>query len=521
MDEPETPLGLTDPTQLLQLVMDNIPQFIFWKDSASVYLGCNENFARAAGVESPADVVGKTDFELAWKQEEAEFFREVDRRVMDSGVAEHNIVEPQLQADGRQAWLRTNKVPLRDASGTVVGILGTFEDITVERANEERLRHSQRMESVGRLAGGVAHDFNNMLAGILGAAELLQSDVGRTGRGHDLLRIVVRSAQRAADLTGKLLAFSRRGQLERRPTNLHEVVDDAVAILTRSIDRRITIEVERGAERSLVMGDPSELETALINLGINARDAIEGEGRIRIATREVVLDVDDPRCATSSLEPGEYIELEVSDTGSGIPEDVVDRVFEPFFTTKDVGAGTGLGLAAVYGAVNEHGGAVTLEGRPGVGARFSITLPHCELAPVLESSAEPAAVPAPMTRPMRVLVVDDESAIRTVVRHVLEDLGYKVTLARDGREGLEIFSSDPQGFDGVLLDVVMPRMSGHECLRELRALRPDVRVLMSSGFTRDVTIESSGEDAVAGFLKKPYRPAELTEALAKLLHDVE
>lgn len=517
MDESDVPPALSDPARLLQLVMDNIPQFIFWKDRRSVYLGCNENFARAAGVGCPVGIVGKTDHDLAWKDEEAEFFREVDRRVMDSGVAEHNIVEPQLQADGRQAWLRTNKVPLFDEDGVVVGILGTFEDITAERAAEERLRHAQKMESIGRLAGGVAHDFNNMLGGILGAAELLQRQLDDSSKQQDLLRIIIRSGERAADLTSKLLAFSRRGQMERRPTDIHDAIRNTVSILGGSIDRRITVDMQLDALQRTVLGDPSELETALLNLGINARDAVEGDGCIQIRTRDAEVVEGDTERGPISLSPGPYVEVEVTDTGKGIPDELTDRVFEPFFTTKDVGAGTGLGLAAVYGVVTEHGGAITLQGRPGEGARFTILLPTSELRPAPEVSRPPSLSAA--RGQMRILVVDDEEPIRKVVQQLLGELGYEVTLASDGREAIERFAADPAAFDAVLLDVVMPRMGGEECLHELRALRPDVRVLMSSGFTQDMTVDAFSEGAASGFLKKPYHVDELSEALAKLLRD--
>ena len=505
-------LGVDNPEQLLQQVMDSIPQFIFWKDRNSVYLGGNEKFARAAGVDSPADLIGKDDRDLVWKPEETEWFRTVDRRVMESGKPERNIVEPQLQADGRQAWLRTNKVPIFGNDGEVVGIVGTFEDITDERVAEQRNRHAQKMEAIGRLAGGMAHDFNNMLGGILGAADLLRADVGE-GRGPELLEIILHSAQRAADLTHKMLAFSRRGQMQRTSTDLHTTIGDAASILGRSIDRRIAIELDLAAKRSVVLGDHAELEAAILNLGINARDAIDGAGRIDISTSDVTIEGAGCYQGSFVLAAGEYIELRVRDTGPGVPEAIRERIFEPFFTTKSVGAGTGLGLAAVFGAVSEHGGAVALVGGSG-GACFRLLLPITDRPAAVD--ARRRSPPTEVLGRPRILVVDDEPAIRDIVCLTLDGLGYQTVRARNGVEALEIFAVRPQSFDAVILDVVMPEMGGHDCLRELQRIDPSVRVLMSSGFADDVMIEESDE-AVYAFLKKPYHPGELSRTLARVL----
>jgi PAS domain S-box-containing protein len=503
---------LDDPTRLLQLVMDNIPQFIFWKDRNSVYLGCNAKVAQAAGVGRPENIVGKTDFDLAWKREEAEFFREVDERVMSSDTAEYHIIEPQQNAEGKQAWLETNKIPLHDAAGNVVGILGTYEDITTRKQSEEALRHAQKMDSIGQLAGGVAHDFNNMLVGILGAAELLRRGKLGAPESTALLDLIVHSGQRAADLTGKLLTFSRRGRMQARVLDVHQAIDDALAILSRSIDRRVEIRKSFCSEPPLVRGDPAELESAILNLGINARDAMPEGGILEITTSTLELDAQECQTPSGDLQPGRYVEIQVRDTGHGIPEEIRARVFEPFFTTKGQGLGTGLGLAAVYGAVTEHGGAITLRSEVGTGTLFRILLPLARgdtLQPL-------ASDQKPTSRAERgtVLVIDDEEAIRTVSSLMLRDLGYETLTAEDGLAGLTLFETHRGSIRAVLLDVNMPHMDGRDCLKRLRRLDPHVRIIMCSGFTEEALERDGADQGIAVFLKKPFRRADLAAAIA-------
>ncbi|MEN9578864.1 MAG: hypothetical protein RJA70_1873 [Pseudomonadota bacterium] len=641
---------LGNPARLLQLVMDNIPQFIFWKDRQSVYLGCNQNFAEAAGVSDPSDIVGKTDFDLAWKREEAEFFRQVDQRVMTSGKAEYHIIEPQLQADGKHAWLETNKVPLFDGEGQVVGILGTFEDITqrilaeqalrereqnlrvtlnaiaegviatdsngnitrinpvavallgspadaigaplasvylpraiagdnaegapagetrdalalvrqtlspqrspllslptaagrtlevtetaspilndagaligmvvvfsdisAQRRVEAQLRHSQKMDSIGQLAGGIAHDFNNMLSGIISASDLIYLKTAEPST-RQLASMILHSAQRAAELTAKLLSFSRRAHWQNRPLDVHRAVRDVVGILQRSVSRDITLTLQLEAESSGVLGDPAEFETTILNLAINARDAMKDRGgALLIRSVNTVLDSEDCARSPFELSPGLYLQLTVEDTGMGISPEDLPRIFEPFFTTKPVGEGTGLGLSAVYGVVQAHRGSVQVSSAPGEGTVFTLLLPvHGE--EVREVSVNPQRLPRGDGK--AVLVVDDEEVLRSMASILLEQLGYRVYLAADGQQAVELYSEKGSDIDCVLLDVIMPRKNGHETFLELQEMNPGVRVLMTSGFTQEAVLEKLEQQGVRGFLKKPYRRSELAQAIADAL----
>jgi two-component system, cell cycle sensor histidine kinase and response regulator CckA len=431
---------------------------------------------------------------------------------MSSDKAEYHIIEPQQNADGKQAWLETNKIPLHDAAGNVVGILGTYEDITLKRQSEEALRHAQKMDSIGQLAGGVAHDFNNMLVGILGAAELLRRGKLAAPESTALLDLIVHSGQRAADLTGKLLTFSRRGRMQARLLDVHQAIDDALAILSRSIDRRVEIRRNFASNPPLVRGDPAELESAILNLGINARDAMPDGGILEISTATLELGAADVQTPSLQLEPGRYVEILVRDTGHGIPEEIRARVFEPFFTTKGQGLGTGLGLAAVYGAVTEHGGAITLHSEVGKGTVFRILLPLAR-----GDTLQPAAGDQKLVdRPERgtVLVIDDEEAIRTISSLMLRDLGYETLTAEDGLAGLTLFETHRASIRAVLLDVNMPRMDGRDCLKRLRRLDPHVRIIMCSGFTEEALERDGADQGIAAFLKKPFRRDDLAAAIA-------
>ncbi len=514
MSSPPRAKDAWSTAQLLQLVMDNIPQHIFWKDRELRYLGCNRNFAKAGGFDRPEDLIGKCDFDMPWRHEESEFFRAVDRRVMASGKPEFHIIEPQLQADGRQAWLDTNKVPLCDENGEVVGILGTYEDITERKLAEEALQHAQKLEAIGQLAGGIAHDFNNLLGGIIGAADLIRGRMTESAEVRALAHEILKTSERAAELTSKLLAFSRRGRMQNEIIDLAEAVDNVTTLLRRSIDRRITLVVEQKATVSTVRGDASELESALLNLGLNARDAMPRGGILRITTDNVELSAEQCEGSTFQIVPGTYVRVRVEDSGTGIAPEIRGRIFEPFFTTKPRGEGTGLGLSAVYGAVCSHGGAVTVQdGADGKGTVFQIEIPTVQAPASLREPAVAGTVP----EGLRVLLIDDEPVIRSSASRLLQELGAVVQVAEDGDQGVQYFEAHRDEVDLVILDVIMPGCSGRECYRLLKAIRPDIRIIMSSGFTRDELIEDITEDGAAAVLKKPYGREGLTRALLRAL----
>jgi nitrogen-specific signal transduction histidine kinase/ActR/RegA family two-component response regulator len=395
-----------------------------------------------------------------------------------------------------------------------MGVVLVFRDITEQSRLEEQLRQSQKMDSIGQLAGGVAHDFNNMLGGIIGSAELLATRIGEDEKCSKFVTMIIDTAERAANLTGKLLAFSRKGKVLSSPVNIHGVIVDTIAILERSIDKRITIVHDLAAPHPIVIGDPSQIENAILNLGVNAGYAMPTGGTLILSTEEVVFGEDDCRESGFSLSPGPFIRITVQDEGVGMPPEVLERIFEPFFTTRGVGEGTGLGLSAVYGTVKNHHGAVHVESEEGQGTRVCLDLPcavHSD-APDGEEGQEEVH-----SGSGHILVVDDEAVIRMTSGTLIRDLGYEVTLAEDGEEALDLYRQDQERFDLVILDMVMPKLNGTDTFRRLRELDSDARVLISSGFTRDAGIGDLRDEGLLGFIKKPYRRSELSQVLSEIL----
>jgi PAS domain S-box-containing protein len=504
---------LRKKTQMLRLIMDHIPQSIFWKDRNSIYLGCNPEFLSGTDLKSASDIVGKTDYDMHWSAS-ADDYRRDDREVMETGIPKLNYEEFQKIATGEKLWLRTSKVPLRDASGAVVGVLGMSENITERKSLEGRLRQAQKMEAIGQLAGGIAHDFNNLLGGIMGYAELLLDSVRHDESLSVDVQEIIDTSQRAADLVAQLLAFSRRGKIQSVTVDIHEVIDKAVRLLEHTIDRKIVIERDFKAAARLIAGDPTQLQNAILNLAVNARDAMPDGGTLTFATDLVTLS--DEFCRQHGLSAGgrAYIEVSVTDTGIGMEKEILSQIFEPFFTTKVVGKGTGLGLAAVYGIVREHSGAISVVSEPGQGSIFQVYLPVAENESKTGSDGE-----GEQLTPCRatILIVDDEDSIRKTAARMLADLGYEVVTARNGREALQLYNACCDEIDLIILDMVMPIMNGRETLEELRKINSEARVLMSSGFNPGAQHDGVQNISSGNLVQKPYRKQDLARKVAAAL----
>ncbi len=396
-----------------------------------------------------------------------------------------------------------------EADGQLVLIV---RDVTRRRELEDQLKQSYKMDAVGQLAGGLAHDFNNMLGVIIPAADMLSTRVGEDGTVRRLLDGIRQAAGQAESLTQKLLAFSRKGRVISIPVDLHAVIDDVVGLLERSLDRRIAIEREHAAARAVVVGDPNQLEGALLNLGINARDAMPEGGRLCFRTAR--LQLEEPRTMSGHfvLDTGAYVQVEVRDTGRGIDPRVIDRVFEPFFTTKAPGKGTGLGLSAVFGAVEQHRGGIEVESGP-EGTVFTILLPATDGTP---PTPRPEPVPADRGKG-RILVVDDEEIVRYTTATVLEDLGYEVLTAQDGADAVARYAAEGDAIDLVVIDHVMPILNGVDAAEQIRALDPAARIVLCSGFTREAAVADALGGGIDEFLQKPFKIAELSRVIGKLL----
>ena len=416
--------------------------------------------------------------------------------------------------DGTERLVSDSCAAIRNAAGDITGAVLVFRDVTEECHREEQLRQSLKMEALGKLAGGIAHDFNNMLGGIIGGAEIIGLRVNKSDAElTEMLDMVTQTAERAADLTNKLLSFSRKGMLVNTTFDAHRSIADGVAILSRTIDKMVTLEQNLSAHDSRITGDPAQIQNVIINLGINAAHAMTSGGRLTISTANVELEESYCKASQFEITPGSYLQIAVRDTGCGIPPEILPRIFEPFFTTKEAGKGTGLGLAAVYGTVKEHHGCITVYSEPGEGTLFDTYLPLAHAALAVPHPPEPEQPRGSG----KILVVDDEKVIRATATHILEGLGYEVILAEDGMQALELYSAQYAEIDLVLLDLVMPKMEGRECLEQIKRINPGARVIISSGFAREGGLPELLANSICGFIKKPYRRADLAGAVAKVL----
>ncbi len=408
--------------------------------------------------------------------------------------------------------------PIFNLKNELIGCVIAFRDVSAQSEMELQLLNSQKMDSLGLLAGGVAHDFNNMLAGMMSSAEMLKHKIStQQSKIHEYADMIISTCQRAASLTNKLLAFSRKGKIVSSPIDVHSTVADAIVILSRSVDKRVSITFDPIAECPIIMGDPSLLQNIIINLCINAAHAMPNGGKLQITTGNISLDQHDClKYREFGLTPGKYLELAVRDEGSGISPELLPHIFEPFFTTRQESSNRGLGLAAIYGSVKEHHGAIRVWSRIGQGSIFTIILPICTEI-VIDTPVALTVPPAHLHG--TVLLVDDESIIRAAAGAMLEDAGIKTVQASGGREALCIFRKNPQMFDAVVLDMVMPEINGEECFYAMKNVDPEARIVLMSGFANDEKFSRMKADGLVAMLKKPFRQQDLLEAITLCLKE--
>jgi two-component system cell cycle sensor histidine kinase/response regulator CckA len=645
--------------KFLKLILDNIPDFVFWKDRNSVFLGCNNNIARAAGLNSPDDIIGKTDFDLGWKKEESDFFVATDRRIMESNTAEYHIIEPQRQADGKEAWLDTCKVPLHDEQGQVIGILGTFVDITERKKMEEALRESEsslhtilqstadgilavdsenkvlsanarfaemwnippaltasrddaallhhvldqlanpqeflnkvqevykstedsfdtlnfkngrvferlsrplirenkpngrvwsfrdvtarkiaeerekellvklersaRMESLGVLAGGVAHDLNNILGPIVALPDVAIEYLHRHGNPADpdfaatldSLHMMKSSALRAASVVSDLVVLGRRAQFQKKSSNLNRVAEHLLeskpikALQARRPD--VTLSTRLMPESPWCQGSESRLARILENLTSNAVEAISGNGEVIISTSRMMFA--NPYQGYELIPAGDYVTLEVKDTGCGMDAKTIARIFEPFYSTKSPTerSGSGLGLSVVHGLVKDHTGFLDVKSTPNKGSTFTVFLPAVTAEEESPPEKDPCRLPGGTER---ILVVDDEPGQRFLAQVYLTKMGYDVTVVSSGTEAVALFETagcenKAPPYDLVLTDMVMEGLDGLATCRAILERYPSQKLVIMSGQIPDGYAHQITELA-AEWLNKPFTPIELARAI--------
>jgi PAS domain S-box-containing protein len=427
-----------------------------------------------------------------------------------------------VAADGNSVWLR-DTVGVVQQNGEVTKLRGVMIDITKRKeaeialqASETQLRQAQKMEAIGRLAGGIAHDFNNILTAITGYSELMQKRMGET---HELYREtseIGKAARRAADLTRQLLAFSRQQVLQPRVLDLNEVIADMNQMVRRLIGEDIELVIRHAEDLGAVKADPGQIQQVILNLAVNARDAMPSGGRLTIHTYDVVIERETRDGTHAGVEPGEYVTLAISDTGIGMEESVRSKLFEPFFTTKEQGKGTGLGLATVYGIVRQSGGEITVETTMGEGSTFRVYLPRVEgVVPVTHVAENEPDRPTFGTE--TILLVEDDETVRDLAVEILTINGYEVIEANNGVQALEVYTNMHDEIDMLVTDVVMPQMGGKELAERLAEVAPELKVLFLSGYTSTAIAEQQILDADSNFLQKPFTPAAFAAKVRTLL----
>ena len=506
-----------------EALLHSIPDPAWLKDSEQRFLAVNEATARFLNADAAvrAEVLPLTRENLIGRrladlleEEAAQQVAASDTEVLLNGrtLRQESMA---TNRDGEVRWLETVTIPSRDRQGAIIGLVGVARDVTERKQLEARLFQSQKMEAVGRLAGGIAHDFNNVLTAIRGHAEFLLMDLAHDAEARSDAEGINESVDRATGLTRQLLAFSRKQLLQPSVIELNDVVGDMERMLRRLIGEDIELRKRTSPDLGRVRADRSQIEQVILNLAVNARDAMPDGGTLLIETHNVELDADYQR-GHPQVAPGSYVLLAISDTGSGMDEATQAQIFEPFFTTKEVGKGTGLGLATAYGIVRQSSGTIWVYSEVGKGTSFKIYLPRVD-APA-ESAIAREVLPVEGGAET-ILLVEDDAAVRALAHRLLERAGYQVIAAADGVEAEGVAAEHPGAIDLLLTDAIMPRLGGRELAERLLVNRPELVVLCMSGYTDDAVLRHGIINDGAPFLEKPFTPDRLLRKVRALLDD--
>lgn len=490
----------------------NAPDVIYQLDASGIITYVNPAWEEIFGHRA-ADLDGKhlSDF---LRHEDRKAFNEVFQKILKDHLLVRDQYLTLFNSKGLPRYITLTAAPDTDAEGHVIGIVGTIKDISKLRGMEAQLLQASKLEAVGTLTGGIAHDFNNIIQAIMGYNQLMMS--GKLGNETDMqyLRNIGDLITRSRDLVKQLLLFSKKVEPLSAIVNINEEIKSIHSLLVKSIPKMIAIKNELCEELFSINADATQIGQIIMNLVINARDAMGDSGTIFIKTENLILK-EPARIGNSDLTPGLYVRLSIADTGSGMEPDIVERIFEPFFTTKAPGKGTGLGLSVVHGIVKNHRGVLHCESRPGAGTTFVIILPAsigATPAQPLQDSPKPNAYGTE-----KILLVDDEKSILETVKDTLSLFGYRIVTAENGEQALEMYRERKDDVDLVILDLIMPGCGGKKCLADLLDINPRARVLMTSGYSSSQQTDELTRAGAAGFIHKPYRPEDLLFSIRKIL----
>jgi len=500
-------------------LFNSVSDLIYTHDLEGRFLSANRAMIDLFGYE-PEEFIGRKMPDFMKPELRSFYYSEYIEGLKKRG--HYGGVSAFFAKDGRKIYVEYRSRLITPEKGEPY-ITGIARDVTERILAEREIRklnrqmlHAQKMEAIGTLAGGVAHDFNNLLQAILGYTQILLLSRDESDPDTETLQQIEKAVQRANELTQQLLAFGRKVETKSRPVDLNQSVQQVLKLLERTMPKMITMELHLEEHLDVIRADPAQLEQVIMNLCVNAKDAMPEGGKLVIETENVTLD--EQYCSSHlGAKPGRYVLLSISDTGYGMDRDTLEHIFEPFFTTKEMGRGTGLGLAVVYGIVKNHGGYIMCYSEPGQGTTFKIYFPVTEEGHAELEADTHRGEPMPKGGSETILLVDDEEMIRNIGKDILERFGYTVLLAPDGETALELYRKRRQDISLVILDLIMPGMGGKKCLEEILKLDPQAKVLIASGYSLNGPTKEALESGVRAFVRKPYEVKQMLEEVRKVL----